>query len=1611
MISNTKRIREIRTIRGLKKMSKKKNEDEDDSLWKALSSRDTNNARDEDVLAMKIPTTRKGAIATAKKSSSGSTFVPRQKETRTLLLQGAKDGNEFCVVRFGVVQIDERKTEEFVISNDTSRAYKVRLECGEKERDGMDEYEVFCSSSANDGYDFKDDGVRERQTEVSVGVVPAGEQRKVRVSWKPKRISEKATKVSSVKVFVRSCATDVFDEGKEKMFSVRVRGVTIEKTDAKQGPVILTTATTTTSAATVTKNDNYDDDDNLFYDNKENVIIEDDEFDEVYEGYKGLPSEHAAKASWRRNSNKENLEKYLADMKKKKQDQKAANDCDNNNVNTHDVFVMPSLTLQTKKGDKSEEKSANEPITTTRLTSSLQPSTSSSSSDFESAREFASQQEAQFMSWLNRTISPIDEEAGIANIKSTSSSYALDVEKKKQKEREFRNARQISRNVMTELYAQDPEVGVIMREVESRIERKLIRLKSDGGIFLRDLAMKQDFIKNLSAVNTFWLKLAVDAVMGDTMRWQPQNPKECAAECVAKLFRVIELEIDYGLGEFSCQPPFADGYENALNDCVLQRILLLVLLLDRAQSKRNHPKAPKLFIIESSVKSTKVLAENLLTASCYGEGDIMRNLQKAGFVLSYEQTPISEYDFTVKNLAIDLRDGVRLCQLIQTLEKDVTFASINKKSQSVIEHHSLLSECTFPAKTRDDKLKNVRLALNAAKDVCNVTLPGAWSRISPADIVDGVREATCGILWAMMTHYTSGCGSAVLPRNMLAKEILNKNGKLPNTSILDREVKQLSLKAMRSGNNAIAVASRPNGMPRCGTEALLLAWAKACCAKVSIRCNATTSPSVYTIQCTNLGSDFADGRVLLAILRTYAPGLTGSRRLSRENLQLNHPLDMAERRKARDIAAKNFLQVSECLKSIGGVPLPGFDIRFFTSPSGLPSALNSSGGFDLEKNIPDPQTSEVTPYLLCLCSRVIQHVQRVDSAKTIQRWWRLRRPNRPKVADVAKRWSKAQTIISKHLRGWFVRRQVARFKKAVCACQSKHRGRMVRKKLQKQHDAATQVQRNVRMFLAQKVYHEYRKCVINCQKSFRAKRATLEANVRFNAAMAIQAAWRAWFVRKEFLAKRVASVEIQRFYRGHLARKRVETIRKDLFERKKRIEMEALAKERRRTEAIESELKLKELVENEAAKVITGALRTIILRNQFRAKQVAVEGMQKIYRYYSILRNKRNKRIREREEEDIKCREKAAFIIQTHYREYCSVQALKAREFRKRREEIMLEEERRAKERALEEERRAKVRALEEERRAKERALEEERRAKERALEKERRAKAKWEKHNKAAIRIQRHVRGYFERIQLLESNKQKMASLLKECRSCSRKDVKRLIELYRKIANMFKSRMSGQASIENCFRCPDSISVFVETMQMFRDYENEYENNDGVEDDPFLLACNIFKSICLFERSKFCEEILKSNQYSRDVARCRKIKDTSMYLSLANENRANILESAMNDNDEDLDVLKELRKSSLVCKKRSEELESILQCLKDASPASVWEYAQTPKKTMNTKGKTIISSIWGKRQRFIEGEEEKAAPSTPPPLTVKVSKINNIIASSPPVRQSPRLLALRKKY
>jgi abnormal spindle-like microcephaly-associated protein len=50
-----------------------------------------------------------------------------------------------------------------------------------------------------------------------------------------------------------------------------------------------------------------------------------------------------------------------------------------------------------------------------------------------------------------------------------------------------------------------------------------------------------------------------------------------------------------------------------------------------------------------------------------GEGDLLRHLELAGYRLDYQQHPLLEYPFTVSSLAVDLRDGLRVCRLAELL--------------------------------------------------------------------------------------------------------------------------------------------------------------------------------------------------------------------------------------------------------------------------------------------------------------------------------------------------------------------------------------------------------------------------------------------------------------------------------------------------------------------------------------------------------------------------------------------------------------------------------------------------------------------------------------------------------------------------------------------------------------------------------------------------------------------------------------------------------------------------------------------------------------------------------------------------------------------------------
>ena len=80
-----------------------------------------------------------------------------------------------------------------------------------------------------------------------------------------------------------------------------------------------------------------------------------------------------------------------------------------------------------------------------------------------------------------------------------------------------------------------------------------------------------------------------------------------------------------------------------------------------------------------------------------GEGDIMRHLSLLGYTLTYKQTLLDEFDYKVDNLASDLRDGIRLCRLVELMVKDKS--------------HALSKQLRLPAGSLLQKKHNIKLAL------------------------------------------------------------------------------------------------------------------------------------------------------------------------------------------------------------------------------------------------------------------------------------------------------------------------------------------------------------------------------------------------------------------------------------------------------------------------------------------------------------------------------------------------------------------------------------------------------------------------------------------------------------------------------------------------------------------------------------------------------------------------------------------------------------------------------------------------------------------------------------------------------------------------------------
>lgn len=129
-------------------------------------------------------------------------------------------------------------------------------------------------------------------------------------------------------------------------------------------------------------------------------------------------------------------------------------------------------------------------------------------------------------------------------------------------------------------------------------------------------------------------------------------------------------------------------------------------------------------------------------------GDILRPLGYLNYLPETSQHLLEEYEYEISNLAVDIRDGVRFCRVVELLLYPQPPSGSTEATKSIQQQWPLSSNLKLPAPSRTHKLHNVSLALIALESV-----GGNPGKVTAKDIVDGFREKTVGLLWGVVSRW------------------------------------------------------------------------------------------------------------------------------------------------------------------------------------------------------------------------------------------------------------------------------------------------------------------------------------------------------------------------------------------------------------------------------------------------------------------------------------------------------------------------------------------------------------------------------------------------------------------------------------------------------------------------------------------------------------------------------------------------------------------------------------------------------------------------------------------------------------------------------------------
>ncbi|KAF9913050.1 hypothetical protein EC991_005918 [Linnemannia zychae] len=712
---------------------------------------------------------------------------------------------------------------------------------------------------------------------------------------------------------------------------------------------------------------------------------------------------------------------------------------------------------------------------------------------------------------------------------------------------------------------------IVLRKVEESIARDRLQLRADCN-FAGDVSTRREIIDLFFSFDIRWLVLGLETITGKATAINPNFDRPTISGFINKaIFHDKQTEAEFEPDRILSNRP---KFYQTMNRLILKRIFMLILFLDKAKTGKLIPSDPCLFNKDSEIKSCRTLLLTISKNYLMGEGDIIRHLVFMGYSVLHTQAPLDEFDFTVKNLAVDLRDGVRLCRLV-----DLHCPELN-----------LSIKMKFPTLSKTHMQQNVSLALSALVKE-GISLEGTRGGIVTArDIVEGHREKTFGLLWKLILNW--------------------KVAVLVDLSVLEAEI--AALKAEYKRIYGVDQPDRVDTVYFTSDQlSALLRWCQAIGA-------------FYNLNIDNFTTSFADGRGFGALLSYYHPTLldmTEMKDSARYLSEYKQGLHQPELEITGGADGKGWFIDTKHVKDpiTQSKEMDRFNYRLLHTKvqalGGVPITLRHA---DMS-NVGVPDEKAVILFVTYLCARLMHLNKDIRAAKTIQRIWRKKHYGRKEETR-----TKATITIQKHIRRYLSGKHVHKIKsqknEAALLIQTGCRAYLAQLHAIKEMRAVMSLQTWCRGFLARKKFLELRWAASTIQRYYRGHvtRQYLAPIIEdYKSSRAIQAQARGYLVRKQFLLIRIAAEIIQSRWRAKVEARRVRKLYLEIVSA-------SIVIQRRWRATVAGNAARQQFVQLRSwAVAVQAQVRSKLERHSFLEKQWAAQVIQRRWRERSLARNQR----------------------------------------------------------------------------------------------------------------------------------------------------------------------------------------------------------------------------------------------------------------------------------------------------------------------------------------------------------------------------------------------------